>query len=147
MKAAFYTGTRPGKAGLYNRLVRWWTTSPYSHVELVFSDGIAASSSYADGGVRFKVIDFEPRSWEFIELPLHLEADARAWFAAHAGAGYDLRGNLHFMVEPLADRKDAWFCSEAVAAALGFREPWRYDPGVLASTLRSLPRNPLPVAA
>ena len=46
-KAAFYKGTHPGVAGIYNRLVRWWTRSPYSHVELIFFDGGSGADSQA----------------------------------------------------------------------------------------------------
>ena len=54
MKAAFYKATRPGWQGIYSRAVRWIDRGPYSHAELVFSDGLSASASYIDGGVRLK---------------------------------------------------------------------------------------------
>ena len=135
MRAAFYRGTRPGLAGIYNRLVRWWCRSSYSHVELVFSDGWAASASYMDGGVRLTRIEFDPARWDLVELPAHLEAGARAWFEAHLGQPYDLLGNLHFVVSPVADDKARWFCSESVGAALGMPEAWRFDPGTLHAVL------------
>ncbi len=135
MRAAFYKSTRPGLAGIYSRGVRWWTRSPYSHCELIFSDGMAASASYMDGGVRFKRIDFDPGHWDFVDLPAHLEPAARTWFVAHAGQPYDLLGNLHFLLGPVSDDKGKWFCSESIAAALSITDPWRYDPGVLASAL------------
>lgn len=136
MRAALYRGTRPGLPGIYNWLVRWWTRSPYSHVELIFSDGMAASSSFSDHGVRFKAIEFDAEHWDFVDLPGALEQPARDWFAAHAGQPYDLIGNIHFLVGPVADDRQKWFCSESVAAALGMDDPWRYDPAVLASALR-----------
>lgn len=135
MRAAFYSGTRPGLAGIYNRLVRWWTRSPYSHVELIFSTGHAASSSFADGGVRFKTINFDPTRWDFVDLPGHLERAAWEWFEEHRGQKYDLLGNLQFVIAPVREDKRKWFCSESVAAALGLPDPWRYDPGTLASAL------------
>lgn len=135
MRAAFYKGTRPGIAGLYNRAVRLWTRSPYSHVELIFSDGMAASSSFADGGVRLKAIDFSADRWDFIDLPGEDEEYARRWFNAHVGQPYDLLGNLHFVLFPIAGLRRAWFCSEAAAAALGLPDPYRFDPATLASTL------------
>lgn len=135
MRAAFYKGTHAGLPGLYNRLVRRWCRSAYSHVELVFADGQAASSSYMDGGVRFKAIDFDPALWDFVALSPVLEQRARAWFAQHQGQPYDLLGNLHFVVGAIGDAKDKWFCSESVAAALGLDQPWRYDPATLYSAL------------
>lgn len=138
MRAAFYRGTRPGIAGLYNRAVRLWTRSPYSHVELIFSDGVAASASYMDGGVRFKDIDFNADRWDFIDLPGADEDAARAWFVAHDGDRYDLLGNVGFLFRPITGERRAWFCSEAAAAALGIPDPFRYDPATLASTLSRL---------
>lgn len=141
-RAAFYRGTRPGVAGIYNYVVRAWTASPYSHVELIFSDGMAGSASFADGGVRLKQIEFSPERWDFIELPAALEPAARAWFQLHKDAKYDLLGNLQFVVAPVGDDKARWFCSEACAAALGMPEPWRYDPPTLASALTLISIQP-----
>lgn len=135
MKIAFYRGTRPGLAGIYNRLVAWWTKSPYSHVELVLSTGRSWSASFEDGGVRSKLIDFDPKKWDLVDVPAHLEPAAVAWFTQHRGAKYDLLGNLQFVIAPVGHSKKRWFCSEAVAAALGIPDPWRYDPGTLASSL------------
>ena len=138
MKAAFYRGTRPGLAGIYNRLVRWWTQSEFSHVELVLSTGRAWSASFADGGVRNKLIDFDTNNWVLIDLPPELEQSAEAWFKAHRGAKYDLLGNLQFVLAPIPHTEGRWFCSEAVAAALGIPDPWRYAPGTMASALTLL---------
>jgi hypothetical protein len=136
--AAFYKGTHAGLPGIYNRLVRWWTRSQYSHVELVFDDIASASASYMDGGVRFKAIEFDPALWDFVGLPEELEAGAWRWFNAHLGDAYDLLGNLHFVVSAVGNDKRKWFCSEAVAAALGMPNPERFDPGTLHAALSIL---------
>lgn len=138
MRVAFYKSTRPGLAGIYNRLVRLWCRGAYSHCELVFSDGVAASASFADGGVRTKRIDFEAGRWDFVELHGFDEAAARAWFLAHDGAAYDLVGNLGFVLRPVRGGKRNWFCSEAVAAALQFADGWRLDPNALHAVLSRL---------
>ena len=135
MKAAFYKGTRPGWQGIYSRGVRFIDRGPYSHAELVFSDGLSASDSWMDGGVRFKRIDYDPEHWDFVQLPQHLEAQAREWFDEHEGDPYDLMGNVRFILPFLPDSEKGSFCSEAVAAALGFREPWRFGPNGLAAVL------------
>lgn len=137
MKVAFYKGTRPGLEGLYSRLVRWIDRGPYSHCELVFSDGVSASASYIDGGVRFKNIIYNPEHWDFIELPNANEAMARAWFHLHRGEPYDLLGNVRFVFGFTKDSENKWFCSEAVMAALGFEEPYRYGPSGMATILCS----------
>jgi hypothetical protein len=144
LQAAFYKGTHAGLPGVYNRLVRWWTRSDYSHVELLLLEtttpgrAYAASASYMDGGVRFKTIDFDPALWDVVDLPEQLSDKAWDWFAAHEGASYDLLGNLHFVFSAVGDDKRKWFCSEAVAAALGMLNPERFDPGTLHAALSFL---------
>lgn len=130
-RIAFYKGTHAGIKGLYNRLVRAWTRGPYSHVEVVFTDGTCGSASYVDGGVRYTRIDFDPAKWDMLVLPPGLEAAARAYFDAHLGEGYDLLGNLHFLIGFIPDARRRKFCSEAAAEALGLRDGWRYDPSSL----------------
>ena len=50
MKIALYKGTLPGWRGWISRLVRFADRGPYSHCEVVFSDGMCASASWLDGG-------------------------------------------------------------------------------------------------
>ena len=141
MKVALYKETRPGLQGLYSRLTRWLDRGPYSHCELVFSDGVSASSSYIDGGVRFKTITYNPEHWDFIEVPEYLEASSRNWFREHNGEPYDLWGNVRFAFGFARESKGAWFCSEAVMAALGFEESYRYGPSGVVSLLKTLYRT------
>ncbi len=138
MRAAFYKGTRTGVAGVYSRLVRLGEKGPHSHCELIFSDGVAASASYMDGGVRFKKIDFDPAHWDFVELPGHLEPAARQWFTEHEGQAYDLLGNARVLFILLPLSRDKTFCASALAAALGISGGWRFGPNALHSVLRSI---------
>lgn len=136
MKVAFYKATRPGWQGLFNRLVRWWTRGPYSHTELVLEerDGLSlcGSSSFIDGGVRLKWIKLNADHWDL--LPVSGDpAAARQWFERHAGQGYDLFGLLGFLARPVTGHQSRWFCSEAVGAALGLAESWRFCPNTLAA--------------
>jgi hypothetical protein len=136
MQLALYKATRPGLAGVYNRLVRWVDGGPYSHAELVLSDGTAWSASYMDGGVRAKRIDFDPAKWDLVPLHGFDEAKARAWFEQHSGAGYDLAGNLKFVLRWWPHSKARWFCTEAIAAALKLPgKPHWYGPRKLADYL------------
>lgn len=145
MRLALYKSTRPGLQGIYSRLARWIDGGPYSHCELVFSDGLSASASFIDGGVRFKAIDYDPAHWDFIELPFYLEPDARQWFAANEWAGYDLIGNLKFVMPLIPHSKSRWFCSEAIAEALGMADSWRYGPNGLAAAIQwQLKTTPTP---
>lgn len=136
MKAAFYKSTRPGLQGLYSRAARLIDRGPYSHVELIFSDGLSASASYIDKGVRFKRIDYNPAHWDIVELAGFDEQAARDWFEDRLGEGYDLWGNLRFIFGWVREDDAKWFCSEALMAALGFEEPWRFGPNGAAAALR-----------
>ena len=138
MRAAFYRATRPGLQGIYSRAVRFIDRGAYSHCELVFSDGMSGSASYIDGGVRLKRIDYDDTHWDFIDLPPSLEPYARDWFEANKGAPYDLMGNVRFVLPWLADSERGWFCSEALMAALGFDDAWRFGPNGAAAVLRSI---------
>lgn len=135
MRLAFYRGTRPGVAGVYNRGVRVVTKGKYSHCEAIFSDGMSASASFADGGVRFKLIIYDPAHWDFIEIPDVLEPRIRKWFEDHDGDLYDLLGNVHFLVPFVGDSKFRWCCSEALGAAIGLADAWRFHPNSLYAIL------------
>lgn len=137
MKIAFYKGTRKGIQGLYSRLTRWVDTGPYSHCELIFSDGLSASASFIDGGVRFKRIDYKKDNWDFVELPDYLEKQALQWFKEHEGDKYDILGNLRFVLFFIKPSKDKFFCNEAIAESLGFKEAWRLGPNGFASLFKS----------
>jgi hypothetical protein len=76
--------------------------------------------------------------WDFIELPAHLEANAREWFESHKGKAYDYLGDISFVLDFIPASRDKWFCSRACAEALGLVEPWRYGPNTLAAAIRSL---------
>lgn len=134
MIVAFYRGRRSGFNGLFDAAVRWWTRGPYSHCEIVFSNGEAASSSKRDGGVRFKRIAFDPARWDYVVVDAD-EATVRNWFEARLGAGYDTPGLFGFLWRPHTGQGRRWFCSEACAAALGYRDPWRFCPNTLHTVL------------
>lgn len=144
--AAFYLGTRPGLPGAYNRLVRAYEGGPYSHCEIVFSNGDSASSSGMDGGVRFTgdghafpKIDFANGNWHLIPLPADLEAGARAYFVEHDGWSYDYRGNVRFLY-PFGNRdsKLKLFCSEAVLESIGVPEAWRFGVNAAAAVCQRI---------
>lgn len=135
MFAAFFKGTRPGVAGLYNRLGRYLDgRGKYSHTEHIFSDGLSGSSSFEDRGVRIKRIGYSSvDAWDFLQLPAHWESDSRAWYAEHAGKGYDLVGQIKFAFPFLqVHDRDRWFCCESniasIAHLIGDPQPHRFGP-------------------
>lgn len=132
MKIAFYKGRKR----LFNRLVSWWTRGPYSHTELVREtepgSGIyhCFSSSFLDGGVRLKRMPLDPEHWDLVDVEGDWDA-AADWFAEHLGAGYDVIGLAGLVLRRVPDARGRFFCSEAVAASLGYPESWRLDPNTL----------------
>lgn len=117
MKLAFYRG----KYGNYlDKLICIFTGSPYSHCELIFSDGQSFSSSPRDNGVRFKPIFYEPQKWVMIELPVEPadEAKVRAWCQARVGKKYDYSGVLGFVLPFFKQDDDDYYCSEICLMAL-----------------------------
>lgn len=69
MKLAFYRA----KGNIIDLLVRIWTNSPYSHVEIVTTNKDWYSSSSIDDGVRIKQIQDDGNSWDFVEVERRVE--------------------------------------------------------------------------
>ena len=132
-KAALYKG-RNGFLGGW--LIRWWDKGPYSHCELVFSDGMWGTS-YTGAGVVVRARSIVPEDWDYVELPAHLEPAAREWFEQHKGKSYDYIGLARFVFDFLRASRDKWFCSRACADALGLEDGWRLGPNGLAATIRN----------
>jgi hypothetical protein len=129
MKVAYFKGNRSGIAKLFSIICRWWLRGQYSHVELIFKDGVSASSSSMDGGVRFKRIDFDPKKWDIQDIGMHDKEDAaRQYIADKVGCKFDYLGMFAHVDKRLKENPNRYFCSEIIAAALGFKEAWRLDP-------------------
>lgn len=138
---AFYKGD----GTLFDRLVRFATRSPYSHVELIADApaephkqsfiATSISASLRDGGVRQKEIAFNPARWDFITLPdWPVVSSDDIWAAAKARLGYryDVAGILFTFAVPLRRQSSGrYFCSELIAAALLLPEPYTLAPGDL----------------
>lgn len=128
-----------GKSRFFNRLCSWWLRGDYSHTELVLGYdaaglAICASSSFMDGGVRVKHMRLNPEHWDLVPVAGRVE-DAWAWVREYAGAPYDWLGLLGFIARVLGHDQTRFVCSEAVAAMLGFPDPWRFDPCSLHAAL------------
>lgn len=155
MQVAFYLGTRPGLAGLFNRLVRLKEGGPASHMEVVLEAhngiGWCGSASFEDGGVRCKEIRLAPARWQVIDIGSALAPPAavRDWFARHDGAPYDVLGLGGHLLFNFDGHPRAWTCVEACLAALGVAEPWRFGVNAARAMLTTLAKraaraSPLP---
>lgn len=113
MKLAFYIAKYGDKL---DKTISFFTRGEFSHVELVFSDGVSFSSSYRDNGVRFKTIDFGER-WNIIDINKFLhqkEETIRSWCEGQVGCKYDILGAI-FQKTFYQDR---WYCSEICSTVL-----------------------------
>lgn len=126
MKIVFY-GNRQG--GFIDKAIRWWTSSfrdrlngkwrdSFSHVELLFSDGIMFSASQHEDAARFARYD-HGSAWVEVEIDTSEENEAivRNFCEIHEGAKYDYLGILGFIFGN-KDNKGKWFCSEVCTEAL-----------------------------
>lgn len=137
LELAFYKGTRAENPAsrLFDRIVCWRTGGRFSHVEIVcttVSDGrtVCASSSFRDGGVRFKTIDLNTGRWERVTVDGDHSA-AVFWFSEHEDQPYDWFGLLGWVFPWRVSNRRWWFCSEAVSEALGIPDSWRISPSDL----------------
>lgn len=113
----------------------------YSHVELVFSDGMCFSASYRDGQkCRFKKIDLDEK-WEIVDLDIDMEEERQIRIRAghYVGAKYDFFGILFWYVIPIRRQdKKKWWCSEIVSKLLNY-EKIQVSPNYMAKRFE-LPR-------
>lgn len=124
---AFYRGRDYGL--LLDRLIARHDDGPYSHVEIVFDDrprlgtSPCFSSSWRDGGVRFKRLRLggeEAGQWDLIPVRLDpRQVDKlRRWCVGRIGGRYDVPGVLAFKLPCVRHRLGWWFCSEICVAGL-----------------------------
>ena len=122
------------KGDIFNRLIRWWTNSPYSHCELVVR-GTCYSSSVRDGGVRAKVMALPSDKWDVIDLPWADDAAVTDWFIAHERDRYGWLDLILCQILGMQRDHRGVFCSEACAKALGLRNATRMSPQALLDVL------------
>ncbi len=90
------------------------------------------------GGVRFKRINLYNGNWIFIKVPVSREIKYQAanWFKNKQGAYYDYPLIAEYISWALSkEQASAYICSEAIAASLGLKEPFRFNPPNLHNTI------------
>jgi len=126
MEAQLWFYKAPGK--FFDKVIRWWTKSRYSHVEIVVG-GIACAADAWSGKVRTApVTTFNRDNWDVVEVELQKDAP---WLLNQVGKGYDWLGILGLITLGFDD-PSRWYCSELAAAAMGL-SPRQVSPGELYS--------------
>ena len=112
VRLAFYKG----EGNWVDKVVRWWTKSQYSHVEVVVGD-MWYSSSPRDGGVRsMRMEDYNAEHWDIIGYPGVSASDVFDLFRKTKGSKYDFIGILFSQVLPIGLHSSTkWYCSEWAA--------------------------------
>ena len=133
MKLAFYKG----KGTIVDKLIRWWTKSKYSHVELVINTDWY-SISPRDSEVRCKQIHAKEGNWDFVDLPKTKDVEyVKKFYEQTKGAKYDWLGIFLSQLIPLGiQNRNRWFCSEWCAEALQITNSNSYSPQDLFTTIK-----------
>jgi hypothetical protein len=120
ISVAFYKG----KGDWKNKIIRWWTKSPYSHAELILPDKktwISISpllTSKLESRVK---VTYCKEKWDVIEIPVtQQQLDVIIEFYNFTeGSGYDWIGMFLSQFLPYTiKRQGKWYCSEWIAYAL-----------------------------
>lgn len=120
IKIAFYKGS----GGWKNKIIRWWTKSPYSHAELILPDGVTwiSISPLLTSKVAARVKkEYNIESWDFVELDItEKQYDIiMEFYEFTKGSSYDWIGMIFSQFVPYTiKRKGKWYCSEWIAYAL-----------------------------
>jgi len=120
VKVAFYKG----KGNWKHKMVRWWTESQYSHVELVMPDNFTwititpLMSSTVSSRIK---TDFDLENWDFVSLDVSEDQlqVINDFYTETQGCKYDWWGMILSQFLPFhIKRRERWYCSEWIAYAL-----------------------------
>ena len=120
VKVAFYKG----KGNWKHKMVRWWTESQYSHVELVMPDNFTwititpLMSSTVSSRIK---TDFDLENLDFVSLDVNEDQlqVINDFYAETQGCKYDWWGMILSQFLPFhIKRREKWYCSEWIAYAL-----------------------------
>ena len=122
---AFLAGDRDR----WDRVVSWWTRSPYTHTELVLPDTVSwiGISPFSGGKLRLKKRkSLSPErvgKWKYLAFDCtSVQVDRlRDFFCKTRGCSYDWFGMIASQLTPWGVKSPGkWYCSEWVVHALAF---------------------------
>ena len=124
-----------------DKLIRWWTGSLYSHCEIYDSKlGFCHSSSYRDGGVRYKLIKVERNpNWYLKRIDIGNDDEILNNLCNKNIGKYDVM-NLFFthFFKCNTHHKDKYTCAEYCAEIIGLENAHKYSPATLKTELSTL---------
>lgn len=118
IRLGFYA--RPTKNKFMHKVIRWWTKSHYSHVQIKVGD--TWTSAEQVGVVEFKH-SIEEHAYDILDYTLECTEEQYANYLEFKedtlGAGYDYTGIVLSQILPLdVDNPRRWFCSEVTTQIL-----------------------------
>ncbi len=106
--------------GIGSSLIRWFTKSDYSHVEMIIGDKWISSN--AKGGVH--IFDLEPlhEDWDYVEVRVDKKEHEHVmkFIEDQKNAKYDFTGIVFCQLFKITrwENNKKWFCSEFCAQIL-----------------------------
>lgn len=119
LTVAFYKGEGLRR----DKVIRWWTGSPYSHVELVMPSGMIAGirPPYNPYISKRAAGELAEEEWELVKLPVTEKQlkKVKDFIESTKGQGYDWVGMIASHLTPFKVKfPKKWYCSEWVLYAL-----------------------------
>ena len=116
------------KKTFFSKLISWKQSfsyakrySDYTHVELVFDNDHSFSSSEVDEWVRFKIIKFKKKNWDFITIPVsnHHYHEIKSFCYSQEWNEYNWWWIFFAQIFNMNFKwKNTWFCSEICSRAI-----------------------------
>lgn len=144
VKVIFYKG----EGDFFDKLIRLWTLSKYSHSEIII-DNYRATSLPNIGVVRINKSLYSDEVWDTLEFDITEEQAVRAkeFIKSQLGKEYDWKAIFLTFIFPFKSQNpDKWFCSEFVAKVINvmqlpfikFPKVSKVSPSTLFNELRKV---------
>lgn len=107
-----------GEPTIGERLIRWWTKSPYPHCEFLRSDGLCHANDRFTGYSRLACFEISPDNWDTltIKLPSEIVDLVEKRQLTKVGTSYDWAGIVFSQFFTFGwHHKGHWFCSKSNA--------------------------------